>query len=263
MRENEQQLPDPHIAETFGPTKESNPKDAIGDRKVPLWLCSPIARAQWALAQFAGLIKYGAWNWRKAGVRSSVYIAALNRHIDAYTSGEEYDPVDNTHHLGNIMACAAILLDAKAAGKLTDDRPPSVGIRETYAQVETQMAALREQYKDYQPGGPKAPRHYTIADTERAAAGRIGLWIDDSVRVSTATIGPRIKPPPFRITGCGIYRLRNVLEVSIIDRQYGAPLAWLGRDAAGKRYKWPDSGKWGVGEDAPPHPFDIIEGPLG
>ena len=43
-------------------TKESNPKDAIGDKKVPLWLLSPIAKAQWALGQFAGLIKYGAWN---------------------------------------------------------------------------------------------------------------------------------------------------------------------------------------------------------
>jgi hypothetical protein len=82
------------------------------------------------------------------------------RHIDAYTSGEEFDPIDGTHHLGNIMACAAILLDAKAAGKLNDDRPPSVGLREAYAFIEEAMAKLRDQYSD------RSPRHYTIDDTE-------------------------------------------------------------------------------------------------
>lgn len=138
----------------------NNPKDELGDKKVPLWLCSPIAKAHWALAQFCGRIKYGAWNWRIAGVRSSIYLSAAQRHLDAYMSGERLDPVDGTHHLGNLMACAAILLDAEAAGKLIDDRPPSVGVRPAYAEVEATMARLREQYKEH------APRHYTIEDTE-------------------------------------------------------------------------------------------------
>lgn len=141
-------------------TKDTNPKDAIGDKKVPLWLCSAIAKAQWACAQYAGFLKYGAWNWRKAGIRSSVYLSALQRHLDAYTSGEEFDPIDGTHHLGNIMACAAILLDARAAGKLNDDRPPSVELRATYAEVEARMAGLRVEY------GDKSPKHYTIEDSE-------------------------------------------------------------------------------------------------
>jgi len=141
--------------------KETNPKDAIAGNKVPLWLCSPIATAKWALAQFAGMIKYGAWNWRVAGVRSSVYLSAAKRHLDAYISGEELDPVDGTEHLANVMACCAILLDAKAAGKLTDDRPPSVNLRPTYAEIEAQMEKLRTQYAD------KDPRHYTIGDTQK------------------------------------------------------------------------------------------------
>jgi hypothetical protein len=140
-------------------TKASNPKDAIGDAKVPLALCSPIAKAHWALAQFCGMTKYGAWNWRAAGVRTSVYLSAMQRHIDAYLSGEEIDPADGTHHLGNIMACAAILLDAREAGKLTDDRPPSVNLRAAYEQVQGQMQVLREKYRDANP------RHYTIEDT--------------------------------------------------------------------------------------------------
>lgn len=140
-------------------TKETNPKDAIGDKKPPLWLCSPIAKAAWAVAQFVGMVKYGAWNWRSAGIRNSIYLSAIQRHLDAYMSGEEVDPVDQTEHMGHIMACAAIILDAKAAGKLIDDRPPSVDLRRAYAAVEKQMILARENY------GSMNPRHFTIADT--------------------------------------------------------------------------------------------------
>ena len=27
-------------------------------------------------------MKYGSWNWRAAGVRASVYVSALERHIE-------------------------------------------------------------------------------------------------------------------------------------------------------------------------------------
>lgn len=136
-----------------------NPKDTVGRTKLPLWLLSPIAKAHWALAQFAGMLKYGAWNWRAAGITSSVYLSAMERHMDAYKSGEMLDPVDGTHHLGNIMACCAIMLDAEEAGKLTDDRPPQVSHRPTYRDVEAQMSVLQKLYAD------KRPKHYTLADT--------------------------------------------------------------------------------------------------
>jgi hypothetical protein len=84
----------------------------------------------------------------------------MGRHIDAWLSGEETDPVDGTHHLGNVMACCAILLDAQACGKLIDDRPPSASIRPAYKALENLAAKLKEQYAD------KRPRHCTIADTE-------------------------------------------------------------------------------------------------
>lgn len=136
--------------------KDTNPKDAAATTRIPLWLLSPIAKAHWALAQFAGMLKYGAWNWRVAGVRASIYCSAANRHLDAYLSGEELDPVDGTHHLANVMACCAIILDAKAAGKLVDDRPPMVGIRTTYGELETLAATLRDQYAE------RHPTHFTI-----------------------------------------------------------------------------------------------------
>ena len=136
--------------------KDSNPKDAIGDTKVPLWLLSPVAEAHWALAQFAGMSKYGLVNWRVSGVRSSVYLSAMRRHMAAYLAGEETDPVDGTHHLGNIMACCAIILDAGAAGKLTDDRPLSIDIRSTYEMIERMMVTLKAKY------GDKNPKHWHI-----------------------------------------------------------------------------------------------------
>lgn len=146
--------------------KPTNPKDQISDKKIPLGLCSPIAQAHWALAQYAGASKYGAWNWRVAGVRASVYLSAAERHLAAWKSGEEHDPVDGTHHLGNVMACCAIVLDALAAGKLTDDRPPSVDLRPTYKELEALIEKLQGQYAD------KTPRHYTIADTEKPEDGK-------------------------------------------------------------------------------------------
>lgn len=139
-------------------TKATNPKDAIGDRKVPLWLCSAIAMAHWAAAQFAGLIKYGAWNWRAAGVRTSTYLSAIARHWARYANGERLDPIDGTHHLGNIMACCAILLEAEAIGKLNDDRSPSADLKKTFDEVEEMMVKLKTLYAD------KAPKHWTIND---------------------------------------------------------------------------------------------------
>jgi hypothetical protein len=137
-------------------TKATNPKEAIGDKKVPLWLCSAIAMAHWAAGQFAGLIKYGAWNWRAAGVRTSTYLSAIARHLGRYANGERCDPVDGTHHLGNIMACCAILLEAEAIGKLNDDRSPTADLQKTFDEVEAIVARLKLQYAD------KAPKHWTI-----------------------------------------------------------------------------------------------------
>lgn len=138
--------------------KLTNPKEATGDKKVPLFLCSTIAMAHWAAAQVAGMLKYGSWNWRAAGVRASTYISAANRHLGRYANGERLDPVDGTHHLGNVMACCAILLEAEALGKLNDDRAPHVDLQKTFDEVEAIMARLKVQYAD------KAPKHWTIAD---------------------------------------------------------------------------------------------------
>lgn len=135
-----------------------NPKDAAGRAKVPLWLLSPVAKAAWAMAQFVGKVKYGAWNWRGTEVLASVYISAAMRHLDAYLSGETNDPDDGTHHLGNVMACCAILLDAAATGTLVDDRPPVVSHRAAYTRAEAIVSPTEARYAE------RKPKHWTIAD---------------------------------------------------------------------------------------------------
>jgi hypothetical protein len=132
-------------------SKDSNPKDVIGDTKVNLSNLSPIASAYWSVAQTAGALKYGSWNWRASGVRVSTYVSAIKRHLDKYNSGEEYDNVDGTHHLGNIMAGCAILLEARALGNLNDDRPPSFNIESTYKECQDTIKNLKVKYKSVEP----------------------------------------------------------------------------------------------------------------
>ncbi|SAK98512.1 hypothetical protein AWB80_07540 [Caballeronia pedi] len=142
--------------------KHSNPKDAIATFKLPLHLVSPIVKAYQAISHYLGNVKYGAWNWRAAGARASVYKSALDRHMDAWWEGEELDPTDGTPHLANALACLNIIIDARHAGKLIDDRPPSnaAALAEVRAQFEALMPKIYARYED------KNPRHYTIADSD-------------------------------------------------------------------------------------------------
>ncbi len=108
--------------------KATNPKDRIAGNRLPLDLV-PDSLAVFAALSFAeGAAKYGAYNWRVAGVRASVYRASLDRHLKSWWNGEDKDPKTGVPHLASVIAGAAILLDAELASKLTDDRPPKVAI---------------------------------------------------------------------------------------------------------------------------------------
>lgn len=153
-------LPDGAYPAQSPESKPSNPKDAISDSKLPMFLVSPFVKMYYAIAMFLGGVKYGYWNYRGVGARASVYLSALDRHLDAYKEGQWYDPVDGTPHLANALACIGIIIDATHSGKLTDDRAPSR--TEEYAKVRAEFEALmpkiRAVYAD------KNPKHYTIDD---------------------------------------------------------------------------------------------------
>lgn len=137
--------------------KDTNPKDAIANGKVPLSLCSPVAMARWAEAMVAGREKYGAFNYRVCGASATVYAEGAMRHLQRYLAGEDLDPDDLVTNLGAAMANISIILDAQAAGTLNDDRPPPIPLQHTYLDVEKSVKRLHEKYAD------RMPKHYTIA----------------------------------------------------------------------------------------------------
>ena len=75
------------------------------------------------LVKLHGDLKYGAYNWRQAGVRSSVYFDAVMRHLNAWWEGEDIDPDSGEHHIAHAITGLAVLRDSQLFGNCTDDRP--------------------------------------------------------------------------------------------------------------------------------------------
>lgn len=147
--------------------KDANPKAAFGDAKVPLHLVPLITQIYLALAHGEGVLKYGQVNWRESGVKVSTYIGALRRHIGRWLEGEECDPVTKVPHLANALACISIIVDAKHAGVLVDDRPmssPAV-IEFLNGDAAKIWNGMREMFKEH------FPVHYTILDNPREDKG--------------------------------------------------------------------------------------------
>lgn len=141
--------------------KPSNPKDAIGCDKLPLHLWPTTATAMGCLGVLEGMVKYGRTNWRQTGVRTTIYIDACKRHLDAYLEGEDNAPDSGTPHLANALACLAIIVDAQAAGKLTDDRNYNGGgYRGLVEKLTPHVKRIKDLFKE------KNPKHYTIEDNK-------------------------------------------------------------------------------------------------
>lgn len=145
--------------------KPTNPKDAIGNRKLQLGLLPFAFQGLTALALTDGKYKYGAHNWTIGGVRASIYIDAALRHLQRWNNGQANDPDSGVHNLGHAAACIAILLDAETRGVLNDDRPPAMnpdvllGLQNAYNTITGRLI------DDHVAAG-RAPRHWTIADGE-------------------------------------------------------------------------------------------------
>lgn len=138
--------------------KPTNPKDAIGSSKLPLHLVPDSVSIAASMAFAEGASKYGAYNWRAAGVRTSIYVAALRRHLTKFWNGENCDPQTGVPHLASVIACAGIILDAERCGKLNDDRPPFADMGAAIAEAEAVVAALFAMHAD------KSPHHWTNKD---------------------------------------------------------------------------------------------------
>lgn len=130
-------------------TKPCNPKDEAArlDNRVDLSLFPDTAVIAGAMALIEGDAKYGGFNYRIAGVRASVYTAALKRHMAAWENGEDIDEKSGLNHLWKALACLAILIDCEARGNLTDDRPPPAPVAEMLDQLRARVQAIREEHK--------------------------------------------------------------------------------------------------------------------
>jgi hypothetical protein len=136
----------------------TNPKQAYGDKKLPLYLVPFTFVAHVCTAMLEGMLKYGLANWRAAPVEAMTYVSALQRHAGRWMNGEREDPDTGVHHLASAAACLCILLDAEANGTLIDNRPlGNPGVDKLVADLEATVAKLREIHKD------KTPVHYTQA----------------------------------------------------------------------------------------------------
>lgn len=139
-------------------TKDTNPKDAIGCKKLPMDLVPTTGIEEESLAFLEGALKYGKFNWRISGVSASIYIAAIKRHLAKFENGEDRARDTDVHHLASIRACCNIILDAALNGMLNDDRPPVSDNSRRIDELTENVTHLQKMFKDHHP------HQYTIGD---------------------------------------------------------------------------------------------------
>lgn len=125
--------------------KDTNPKDSVGIKKVPMSTVPAAVMAEVGLAMLEGALKYGRHNYRASGVRASVYYDATLRHLFAWWEGQDLDPDSGLSHVTKAIACLVVLRDSMRQGMLTDDRPPGSDVS-FIAELNAIAARLIESY---------------------------------------------------------------------------------------------------------------------
>jgi len=125
--------------------KDTNPKDAVGCKKVYFSTIPVPVLAEVGLGMLEGALKYGRHNYRKVGVRASVYYDAFKRHIEDWWEGEDIDPDSDLSHITKAICTLVVLRDAMIQNKLTDDRPPK-SPKGWMRDLNKRAAALIEKY---------------------------------------------------------------------------------------------------------------------
>jgi hypothetical protein len=100
-----------------------NPKEAIGKTKTQFHLVPPRVIKEVAEALTEGANKYGAYNFREAGVTYSTYYSSTWRHLEAWFEGEDIDPESGLSHVTKAIGGLIVLRDSMLEGNSRDDRP--------------------------------------------------------------------------------------------------------------------------------------------
>lgn len=167
-------------------TKPINPKDAAAIDRVPLDIVPSSAIIEEAMAFLEGHLKYGAYNWRVAGVQVSIYVSAARRHLDKYWNGQTRDPKTNVHELASVRACCAVLLDSEQCGNLTDDRPPRYN-------AAGHLEKLRETVKKLNQMYPKGPGRYTEIKHEKKEVATLQPPTDRLIMYDIETVVGKVR----------------------------------------------------------------------
>jgi len=139
-----------------------NPKQALGQASLPLNLFSPLATAYGSIGKLNGKLKYGLSNFVATPVIASIYADAIRRHLDKWMAGQEFDESDGVPHFAAMLANIDILLCARAAGTLVDDRPLLIGFEAEMEKLTPIVKALHELHKD------KNPHHNLLSEKGNA-----------------------------------------------------------------------------------------------
>ncbi|WP_316216644.1 dATP/dGTP diphosphohydrolase domain-containing protein [Bradyrhizobium sp. SZCCHNR3003] len=115
---------DAELAPRRAASRPTNPKDAIGMKKVGLSVLPIRVLYEVALGMLEGALKYGRHNYRVISVRASVYYDATKRHLDDWWEGEDIDPDSQLSHVTKAISSLTVLRDAMIRGNWIDDRPP-------------------------------------------------------------------------------------------------------------------------------------------
>ena len=138
-----------------GQLKDTNPKDAIGIRKVAFSVLPWQVLCRVALAMMEGAAKYGRHNYRASGVRASVYFdAVVARHLTDWWEGNDIDLDSGLHHVDKAIAGLMVMRDSMLQQNFIDDRPPrGQGVNFEYLNIEA--GEILDRHAD------KSPKHYT------------------------------------------------------------------------------------------------------
>lgn len=127
-------------------TKPTNPKDAVGIKKMPMSVLSMQVIGEMGVGMMEGALKYGRHNWRKTGVRASVYFDGGMRHFMDWFEGQDIDPASGLNHITKLLTDLHVLRDSMLQGNWVDDRPPRATQPDWLEQLNAKAAALINKY---------------------------------------------------------------------------------------------------------------------
>jgi hypothetical protein len=138
------------IEENETELKETNPKDAVGVKKVSFSTVPSTVIAEIAVGMTEGARKYARHNWRVAGVRGSIYYDATLRHLFKWWEGEDVDADSGLSHITKAITSLVVLRDAMINDKFTDDRPPKVPVN-FWNDIQYKVNEVFEKYPESLP----------------------------------------------------------------------------------------------------------------